>query len=29
MDIINRIKPLVEELAFKKLENDEPLYNQI
>lgn len=26
MDIINRIKPLVEELAFKKLENDEPLY---
>lgn len=26
MDIINRIKPLVEELAFKKLENDEALY---
>lgn len=26
MDIINRIKSLVEELAFKKLENDEPLY---
>ena len=26
MDIINRIKPLVEELAFKKLKNDEPLY---
>ncbi len=26
MDILNRIKPLVEELAFKKLENDEPLY---
>ncbi|QKF73257.1 D-alanyl carrier protein [Aliarcobacter faecis] len=26
MDIINRIKPLVEEIAFKKVEVDEPLY---
>ncbi|MCG3693037.1 acyl carrier protein [Aliarcobacter butzleri] len=26
MDIIERIKPLVEEIAFKKVEIDEPLY---
>ena len=26
MDIINRIKPLVEEIAFKKVEVDEALY---
>lgn len=27
MDIIERIKPLVEEIAFKKVEIDEPLYS--
>ena len=26
MDIANRIKPLVEEIAFKSVEIDEPLY---
>ncbi|BAK70916.1 acyl carrier protein [Aliarcobacter butzleri] len=26
MDIIERIRPLVEEIAFKKVEIDEPLY---
>ncbi|RBQ26872.1 acyl carrier protein [Arcobacter sp. CECT 9188] len=26
MEIINRIKPLVEEIAFKKVEIDEALY---
>ncbi|MFY4807809.1 acyl carrier protein [Aliarcobacter butzleri] len=26
MDIIERIKPLVEEIAFKKVKIDEPLY---
>lgn len=26
MDIVERIKPLVEEIAFKKVEIDEPLY---
>ncbi|MFW2515733.1 acyl carrier protein [Aliarcobacter butzleri] len=26
MDIIERIKPLVEEIVFKKVEIDEPLY---
>lgn len=26
MDLIERIHPLVEEIAFKKVKNDEPLY---
>ncbi|WP_419677539.1 acyl carrier protein [Aliarcobacter lanthieri] len=26
MEIINRIKPLVEEISFKKVETDEALY---